>query len=328
MPKIFPISRYDQMVKETVDKIVELGVKKGGEYAGDVDRLANFRRNGDAAGVPMELIWRIYVSKHWDAIMQYEQDLRTGKTRPRMEGLDGRVDDIIVYMLLFKAMLLERAEDTSYKPSGEEARAGAEGTYERHRDPPLTPEEEWERIKGKVWGQPDDIVEGLIRTLTNPSATPGERLSAADMLGAKTGLFGVFKPFSADPKFNERLKAAIKSLDEMPRNVMSPEEQMDTIDKLFASEGPARKDEPTNNIPDLSFGQALNWLKLGKRVARRGWNGKGMWLFLIEPRGKAIIGVEDYPQLPWIGMKTADDKFVPWLANQTDLLAIDWGVLE
>ena len=110
MPKIFSISRYDQIVKETVDKIVELGVKKGGEYAGDVDRLANFRRNGDAAGVPMELIWRIYVSKHWDAIMQYERDLRTGKTRPRMEGLDGRVDDIIVYLLLFKAMLLERAE--------------------------------------------------------------------------------------------------------------------------------------------------------------------------------------------------------------------------
>ena len=32
--------------------------------------------------------------------------------------------------------------------------------------------------------------------------------------------------------------------------------------------------------------------------------------------------------LPWIGMKTADDKFVPWLASQTDILAEDWEVLE
>lgn len=32
--------------------------------------------------------------------------------------------------------------------------------------------------------------------------------------------------------------------------------------------------------------------------------------------------------LPWIGMKTADNKFVPWLASQTDMLAEDWAVIE
>lgn len=32
--------------------------------------------------------------------------------------------------------------------------------------------------------------------------------------------------------------------------------------------------------------------------------------------------------MPWIGMKTADGKFVPWLASQTDLLASDWSVVN
>lgn len=31
--------------------------------------------------------------------------------------------------------------------------------------------------------------------------------------------------------------------------------------------------------------------------------------------------------LPWIGMKTADDCFVPWLASQTDMLAEDWEIV-
>lgn len=107
MNKSFPIIEYNEMVEDTFKEIIKLGKLKGAEYAGDSDRLLNFRRNADAAGTTKELVWRIYVSKHWDAIMQYEQDLRSGKTRDRLESLEGRVDDIIVYMLLFKAMLRE-----------------------------------------------------------------------------------------------------------------------------------------------------------------------------------------------------------------------------
>jgi len=109
--KIFPIQRYDdEIVKPTVEKIIALGVQKGGEYAGDVDRLANFRRNAAAWGVTMEQCWGIYTSKHWDAIKQYVEDLAQGKSRVRAEPLDGRVDDMIVYLLLFKAMLLEHRD--------------------------------------------------------------------------------------------------------------------------------------------------------------------------------------------------------------------------
>ena len=76
----------------------------------------------------------------------------------------------------------------------------------------------------------------------------------------------------------------------------------------------------------MNFGDALQALKNGERVERAGWNGKGMHLALVSEwngRINADFG-EAFRLLPWIGMKTAQGDFVPWLASQTDLLAEDW----
>jgi len=83
-------------------------------------------------------------------------------------------------------------------------------------------------------------------------------------------------------------------------------------------------------VQALTFGDALHMLKLGKRVARSGWNGKGMWLKLVpaDLADKIAFEYAALNALPWIGMKTADEKFVPWLASQTDVLAEDWMVIE
>lgn len=105
---IFSHERYDQLIADTFKKIVELGQKKGGEYAGDTDRLANFRRNADQTDVPPETVWSIYYNKHHDAVMQYIKDLKNGVQRPRMESISGRIDDMIVYLLLFKCFVMER----------------------------------------------------------------------------------------------------------------------------------------------------------------------------------------------------------------------------
>ena len=110
MSKQFSHEKYAALVEETVEKINSLSKLKGGEYAGDVDRLANFRRNGEALGLPMEAIWHTYAAKHWDAVTQYIKDLLQHKNRDRLEPLSGRLDDIIVYCILFKAMLAEREE--------------------------------------------------------------------------------------------------------------------------------------------------------------------------------------------------------------------------
>ncbi len=92
-------------------------------------------------------------------------------------------------------------------------------------------------------------------------------------------------------------------------------------------------------IDGLTFGLAIEALKMGKKVARAGWNGKGGWLRLVLsihdiPRSGTNLPVyrltceDDATALPWIGMKTADNKFVPWLASQTDMLAEDWQVVD
>ena len=86
----------------------------------------------------------------------------------------------------------------------------------------------------------------------------------------------------------------------------------------------------------MSFGEALIALKKGKRVARSGWNGKGMYLVYFSPvsHGLEMLTVYDkedgttLPLLPFILMKTADDMYVPWLSSQTDCLAEDYEIVE
>lgn len=71
---------------------------------------------------------------------------------------------------------------------------------------------------------------------------------------------------------------------------------------------------------NISHGiEALKW---GHRIARTGWNGKGMWLALQMPDTHSKM------TLPYIYMSTAQGDLVPWLASQTDILAEDWIVLE
>lgn len=85
----------------------------------------------------------------------------------------------------------------------------------------------------------------------------------------------------------------------------------------------------------MDFGMALDALREGKKVMRAGWNGKGMFLFLVPGstfvvNRPPLLGI--YPAgttveyCPHIDMKTADGKIVPWLASQTDVLALDWAI--
>ena len=96
---------------------------------------------------------------------------------------------------------------------------------------------------------------------------------------------------------------------------------------------------------EMTFGHAIEALKSGRKVARKGWNGKGMWLALSGPTGPREISHDkfwsphnrDYAfenggsalVLPCITMKTADNMILMgWLASQTDMLAEDWEIVE
>lgn len=87
---------------------------------------------------------------------------------------------------------------------------------------------------------------------------------------------------------------------------------------------------------DLTFSEALVELKAGNKVCRSGWNGKGMFIFLVpgsifKVSRPPLLGI--YPEgteinyHAHIDMKTADNKVVPWLCSQTDMLAEDWQIL-
>lgn len=84
-----------------------------------------------------------------------------------------------------------------------------------------------------------------------------------------------------------------------------------------------------------TFGEALAVLKDGGRVARKGWNEKGMWLGLVYqepgtgvnvPSGdeRLLEAVKGVTLGSWIGIKTSGNKLVPWTASQEDVLADDW----
>ncbi len=87
----------------------------------------------------------------------------------------------------------------------------------------------------------------------------------------------------------------------------------------------------------MDFGEAIRELKAGNKVARSGWNGKDMFLFLV-PGSTFIVNREPllgiYPagtQIDYhshIDMKTAQGYVVPWLASQSDMLSDDWCIIN
>lgn len=67
-----------------------------------------------------------------------------------------------------------------------------------------------------------------------------------------------------------------------------------------------------------TIGWAVKQLHNGSKVARAGWNGKGMWLALQIPDAHSKMGH------PYVYLKGADGKMIPWNCSQADLLATDW----
>lgn len=86
----------------------------------------------------------------------------------------------------------------------------------------------------------------------------------------------------------------------------------------------------------MNIGGAIDALRRGLRVQRKGWNGKGMYLFLVPgseikvSEGRPLADTFDIGTAisiqPHIDMMTAQGSIVPWLASQTDILAEDWYV--
>ena len=96
-------------------------------------------------------------------------------------------------------------------------------------------------------------------------------------------------------------------------------------------------DKAYRRADGMPFGLALEAVKKGARVARRGWNGKDMFVCngFVEQFATGAdlssVASEDgsIETLPFLMMKTADNKMcIGWLASQTDMLADDWYIVD
>jgi hypothetical protein len=87
----------------------------------------------------------------------------------------------------------------------------------------------------------------------------------------------------------------------------------------------------------MTFGLALEALKRGERVARAGWNGKGMFAYLVPANSypaqtgaaKAFFGeVGMVPYNAYFALKGADDTVSTWAPSGSDALAEDWLIVS
>lgn len=80
----------------------------------------------------------------------------------------------------------------------------------------------------------------------------------------------------------------------------------------------------------MNFGEAIEALRVGKKVARSGWNGKGIFIELQVPDLFSKM-TSPYIFIDTTGLQTdnedAPKSRVPWLASQTDMLARDWVIV-
>jgi len=91
----------------------------------------------------------------------------------------------------------------------------------------------------------------------------------------------------------------------------------------------------------MNFGDAIKAMKKGAKVARRGWNGKGINIFLIDEAialkrvgfdgENCDVRLQQHIVIDTTGLVTdnsaAPKSCVPWLASQTDMLAEDWSII-
>lgn len=87
---------------------------------------------------------------------------------------------------------------------------------------------------------------------------------------------------------------------------------------------------------NLNLGQAIEALKKGKKVARSGWNGAGMFVYLVPANSypaqtdvaKSHFASGMVPYREYLVLKTAQEDVATWAPSCSDALADDWGIVE
>lgn len=102
---------FQELLRETHRRMLELTASKGEEYSRDQDQLANFKRSAAETGIMPEQVWLIFYNKHADAIKNYLRRLKLFSESEvaisLSEPIESRIDDAVLYLILLKAMIRE-----------------------------------------------------------------------------------------------------------------------------------------------------------------------------------------------------------------------------
>lgn len=101
---------FSALVEQTVRDTSALLIAKGQEYAGSADRLANFKRGANLTGTTAMQCCFIYMSKHYDSLSTFIKKDAAGFDQHLSEPIEGRIDDLINYCFLMKALIKETSK--------------------------------------------------------------------------------------------------------------------------------------------------------------------------------------------------------------------------
>ena len=99
--------QLNKIIKTQLTQILDTRDEGQKEYARDIENVfANFQRVGNYVGVSQEKVLMVYLLKHVDGIMAYIDGHKSQR-----EGVEGRITDAIVYLLLLRGMVEDNGID-------------------------------------------------------------------------------------------------------------------------------------------------------------------------------------------------------------------------
>jgi hypothetical protein len=115
--------------EKTMKEIIELRKVKAVDYSDSDDAFLTIRRVAEDAHMKPEQVLHIFMTKHYDAIRKYL--IHPGQTT---EPIEARINDLIVYLILIKALLSERRPaKTTLSPAPAPVRLGGHRDVDRPR---------------------------------------------------------------------------------------------------------------------------------------------------------------------------------------------------
>jgi len=100
-PRAYSTEQWNVLVRDSVARVIDLEKLKAKDYATSADRLATIRGIARELDLSMMTVWAVLAGKHWRAIVAHTQGAQQN------EPVASRVDDLLVYLLLYKAILQE-----------------------------------------------------------------------------------------------------------------------------------------------------------------------------------------------------------------------------